>query len=120
MPFHAGRDWGGTSLAVCVINRVGQVVVSNETHHDNAGLAILARLKRVVLAADLPIAIERPSGLIVDALAAAGPPVILINPNTVKACQPRYRAAAPIFAAIGQNCQTYNPEHHASARRMTA
>ena len=94
MPFHGGLDWGGASHAVCVIDGAGQVVVRIEAQHDAAGLAdMLARLKRVAPPAELPIAIERPSGLIVDALVAAGHPVMPIHPNVVKACRPRYRAA---------------------------
>lgn len=42
---------------------------------------------------DLPIAIERPSGLLVDALVEAGHPVVPIDPNAVKASRPRYRAS---------------------------
>lgn len=94
MPFHGGLDWGGTSHAVCVIDGAGQVVVRIEARHDAAGLAdLIARLKRVAPPAELPIAIERPSGLVVDALVEAGHPVIPIHPNVVKACRPRYRAA---------------------------
>jgi len=87
-------DWGGTSHAVCIIDGAGQVVVRVEARHDAAGLAdLVARLERVAKPAELPIAIERPSGLIVDALVEAGHPVIPIHPNVVKACRPRYRAA---------------------------
>ena len=94
MPFHGGLDWGGTSHAVCVIDGAGQVVVRIEARHDAAGLAgLTARLKRVAPPAELPIAIERPSGLVVDALVEAGHPVVPIHPNVVKACRPRYRAA---------------------------
>lgn len=94
MPFHGGLDWGGTSHAVCIIDGAGRVVVRVEVRHDAAGLAdLIARLKRVAKPAELPIAIERPSGLIVDALVEAGHPVIPIHPNVVKACRPRYRAA---------------------------
>lgn len=94
MPFHGGLDWGGTSHAVCVIDEAGSVVIRIEARHDAAGLTeMLARLKRVAPSAELPIAIERPSGLIVDALVEAGHPVIPIHPNIVKACRPRYRAA---------------------------
>lgn len=50
-------------------------------------------MARLAPAAQIPIAIERPSGLIVDALVAAGHPVVPIHPNVVKACRPRYRAA---------------------------
>jgi len=35
----------------------------------------------------------RPRGLLVDTLVAAGHPVVLLHPNVVKACRPRYRAA---------------------------
>ena len=94
MPFHGGLDWGGTSHAVCIVDGAGQVVVRVEARHDAAGLAdLVARLERVAKPAELPIAIERPSGLIVDALVEAGHPVIPIHPNVVKACRPRYRAA---------------------------
>jgi transposase len=93
MPFHGGLDWGGTSHAVCVIDGAGQVVVRIEARHDAAGLAgLTARLKRVAPPAEPPIAIERPSGLVVDALVEAGHPVVPIHPNVVKACRPRYRA----------------------------
>jgi transposase len=50
-------------------------------------------LARLAPASEIPIAIERPSGLIVEALVAAGHPVVPIHPNVVKACRPRYRAA---------------------------
>ncbi len=94
MPFHGGLDWGNASHAICVINETGQVVVRIEVRHDADGLVDMpARLKRIAPPAELPIAIERPSGLIVEALIAAGHPVIPIHPNVVKACRPRYRAA---------------------------
>jgi transposase len=94
MPFFAGLDWGATAHAVSVIDATGAVLARIEVQHDAAGLAdLLARLKRIAPPADLPLAIERPSGLIVDALIEAGHPVIPIHPNIVKACRPRYRAA---------------------------
>ena len=94
MPYHGGLDWGGASHCICVIDGAGQVVTRIDARHDAAGLAdMLARLRRIAAPADLPIAIERPSGLIVDALVEAGHPVIPIHPNVVKACRPRYRAA---------------------------
>jgi transposase len=42
----------------------------------------------------LPIAIERPSGIVVDSLIEAGHAVVPIHPNAIKASQPRPRAAA--------------------------
>ncbi|MBU6499835.1 MAG: IS110 family transposase [Rhodospirillales bacterium] len=94
MPFHGGLDWGGSAHAVCIVDAAGQVVTRIEARHDAAGLAdLLARLRKVAPAAELPIAIERPSGLIIDTLVAAGHPIIPIHPNVVRACRPRYRAA---------------------------
>src|SRR6202453_2471194 len=93
MPFHGGLDWGGASHAVCIVDGIGRIVARLDVRHDASGLSdMAARLKRVAPPAELPIAIERPSGLIVDALLAAGHPVIPIHPNAVKACRPRYRA----------------------------
>lgn len=94
MPFHGGLDWGATSHAACVVDGAGQIVARVEARHDAGGLAeLLARLRAVAPPAELPVAIERPSGLIVDALVAAGHPVVPIHPDVVKACRPRYRAA---------------------------
>jgi transposase len=94
MPFYAGLDWGGASHVVCVVDGAGRIVTRIDVRHDANGLAdMTARLERIAPSAELPIAIERPSGLIVDALIAAGQPVIPIHPNVVKACRPRYRAA---------------------------
>jgi transposase len=94
MPFHGGLDWGGAAHAVCVVDGAGQVVARIEARHDAVGLTdMLARLRKIAPPADLPIAIERPSGLVVDALIGAGHPVVPIHPNVVKACRPRYRAA---------------------------
>lgn len=94
MPFHAGLDWGGARHAVCVIDAAGAVLARFEADHDAAGLAeMLARLRKVAPPAELPVAIERPSGLVIDTLVAAGHPVVPIHPNVVRACRPRYRAA---------------------------
>jgi len=90
----AGLDWGGAHHAVCVLDDAGRIVTRFELRHDAAGLAaLLARLKRLAPPAELPVAIERPSGLLVDALVEAGHPVVPVHPNIVKACRPRYRAA---------------------------
>lgn len=95
MPFHAGLDWGGASHSVCIIDGSGQLVAREEVRHDATGLAaLLARLRAIAAPAELPIAIERPTGLLVDTLVEAGHPVIPIHPNVVKACRPRYRAAS--------------------------
>jgi transposase len=94
MNFVAGLDWGSATHAACVIDENGRVVESLELSHTAAGLAkLIAALARIAPASELPVAIERPSGLVVDTLIAAGHPVIPIHPNVVKASRPRYRAA---------------------------
>lgn len=94
MKYFGGLDWGGTNHAVCVVDQAGQVVLRMEIRHDAEGLESLIRqLKRIAPAAAIPIAIERPSGLLVDALLANGYPIVPIHPNVVKACRPRYSAA---------------------------
>lgn len=46
------------------------------------------------LPGETPIAIERPSGLLVDVLIEAEFVVTPVHPNVVKACRPQYRALA--------------------------
>ena len=86
-----GLDWATRIHAVCVIDAAGGVLERFEIAHDRDGLAeLMRRLARY--GARVRIAIERPSGLIVDALVEAGHAVIPIHPNAVKASRPRYRS----------------------------
>jgi transposase len=95
MVYCCGLDWGGRAHAVCVIDDAdGHIVARFTIDHSAEGLADLRRrLDKIAPAAAIPIAIERPSGLIVEVLIQAGHPVVPIHPNVVKACRPRYRAA---------------------------
>jgi transposase len=95
MGVFVGVDWGCGSHAVCVIDAKGQVLDRFEIGHDREGLAALvARLARHGEPGTIPVAIERPTGLLVDALVEAGFVVVPIHPNVVKACRPRYRAVS--------------------------
>lgn len=88
--YFAGLDWASTTHAVCVIDEHGSVRRDFEVAHTAAGLGELVRdLKRF---GATPIAIERPSGLLVDTLVEAGFTVVPIHPNVVKATRPRYRS----------------------------
>jgi transposase len=90
-----GVDWGGDAHAVGVIDAQGQLLDRFAVDHDRAGLqTLVARLQRQGPASAIPVAIERPSGLLVDALVDAGFVVTPIHPNVVKACRSRYRAVA--------------------------
>ncbi len=87
----AGLDWAVQTHAVCVIDAAGAVLDRFEIAHDREGLTELMR--RLARFGDrVRIAIERPSGLIVDALVEAGHHVFPIHPNAVKASRPRYRS----------------------------
>jgi transposase len=88
--FFAGLDWASQTHAVCVIDQQGQVHERLDVAHDAAGLASL--LRRLNHWGNPPIAIERPSGLVVDTLVEAGLTVVPIHPNAVKATRPRYRS----------------------------
>jgi transposase len=87
----AGLDWAVHTHAVCIIDISGAVRDRFQLAHDRQGLAeLMRRLAR--FGASVRIAIERPSGLIVDALVEAGHQVFPIHPNAVKASRPRYRS----------------------------
>ena len=86
-----GLDWAVHKHAVCIIDAAGSVLERFEIAHDRDGLAeLMRRLAR--FGTSVRIAIERPSGLIVDALVDAGHQVFPIHPNAVKASRPRYRS----------------------------
>ena len=88
--FFAGLDWASQTHAVCIIDTHGSVREQLEVAHDAAGLAQLQR--RLRHWGSPPLAIERPSGLLVDTLVEAGFTVVPIHPNAVKASRPRYRS----------------------------
>jgi transposase len=92
MSYFAGIDWGGSEHAVCVVDELGKVILTLQFPHDAQGLSSLCQRLQCLDPA-LPIAIERPSGLLVDTLLQAHFKVVPIHPNVVKACRPRYRAA---------------------------
>lgn len=86
----AGLDWASRIHAVCVIDEHASVCKQWEVAHDADGLRDLMRQLRALHV--VRIAIERPSGLLVDALMQAGFEVVPIHPNAVKASRPRYRS----------------------------
>ena len=93
--FRIGLDWGGAAHTLCVVDVQGAIAARFEVAHTAEGLTeLIRRLARFGDPADLPVAIERPSGLVVEALLAAGHPVVPIHPNVVRASRSRYRAAA--------------------------
>lgn len=94
MPFFVGIDWASQAHAVCVIDETARIQWHASVPHTAEGLtALLGRLRRFRHRGALGVALERPSGLLVDTLVDAGLEVVAIHPNALKASRPRYSAA---------------------------
>jgi transposase len=90
----AGIDWASREHAVCAVDARGAVVARFTIAHSVAGMAeLLRRLRKLADRDELRVAIERPSGLLVDTLVEGGIAVVPVHPNAVKAARPRYSAA---------------------------
>lgn len=89
-----GWDWASETHDVTVIDDAGEIVDRWALRHDAADLdATLARLVGHGDPAELPVAIETTSGLVVDRLLGAGHPVVPIHPNAFNAARPRWSAS---------------------------
>src|SRR5216683_5584327 len=89
-----GWDWASATHDVTVIDDAGAIVAHWPVIHDEAGIdRIIARLGELGGAAEMPVAIETTSGLVVDRLLAAGNPVVPIHPNAFNAARPRWGAS---------------------------
>jgi len=89
-----GIDWASRAHEVCVLDGAGEPVERFCMAHTEAGIqAGLARLARLGASADLAVAIERPDGVLVGRLLAAGHPVYPIRPNAFAAARSRWGAA---------------------------
>jgi transposase len=92
MRFFVGIDWASRAHAVCLIDQTGRVRWQGSVPHTAEGLRqLVGRLRR--FRDRLRVALERPSGLLVDTLVDAGFEVVPIHPNALKATRPRYSAA---------------------------
>ncbi|MGH2951048.1 MAG: IS110 family transposase [Solirubrobacterales bacterium] len=87
-----GIDWASEWHDVRITDASGEPLCERRFAHDEAGIDALLGLlaEHGVRVA----AIERPDGLVVGRLLAAGIEVLAIHPNQVKAARDRYRAAA--------------------------
>ncbi len=91
---YVGWDWAGKVHDVTVLDEQGRVVEHFEVGHHEAGFEhALKRLCRHGRPEALPVAIERPSGLVVERLVEAGHPVIPIHPNAFNAARSRWGAS---------------------------
>src|SRR6266542_5313213 len=92
--FYVGIDWAARSHELCVVDGAGAVVLRLGFNHSERGISdALERLAELGPAAELAVAIERPSGLLVERLLEAGHPVVQIHPNAFAAARSRWGAA---------------------------
>jgi transposase len=84
--YYVGIDWGSAEHAVCVLDDAGRSKAEFTIDHTAAGFVELARrLDRFGDAEDVPVAIERPDGRLVDVLLEAGHPVVPVKSNAIRA-----------------------------------
>jgi hypothetical protein len=94
-PHHfCGIDWASDKHDVCIIDPAGKICTKFCIPHTADGIAdLIRRLDALGPREQMPILIERPSGLLVDTLLDARFPLAPIHPNALKATRPRYSAA---------------------------
>lgn len=88
----AGIDWGGSLHQVTIVDGRGRQLASFQVAHDVAGLAELGE-RLATYGADLPVAIERAEGLLVEHLQALGLQVYPVSPRIAARIRERYRVA---------------------------
>jgi transposase len=93
MTYFVGLDWATREHAVCAVDERGTIVTRFTATHGADGLTLVARLTKLAPPGELRVAIERPSGILVDTLVESGFAVVPIHPNAVKASRARYSAA---------------------------
>jgi transposase len=86
----AGIDWASEAHEVCV-SEEGRANERFSVTHDERGISALAgKLAKLGVCR---VAIERPDGILVERLLAAGLEVLAIHPNQVKAARARFAVA---------------------------
>jgi transposase len=82
----AGIDWAADEHAVCILEESGRVADRFAIAHSAEGFErLVRRLAHHASPADLPVAIERPDGRLVDRLLDAGHPVVPVKATAIKA-----------------------------------
>jgi transposase len=89
----SGIDWAADWHDVRIADeRSGELLAERRFAHDETGIGALIEL--LITHRVTRVAIERPEGLLVGRLLAAGIRVLAIHPNQVAAARDRFRAAA--------------------------
>lgn len=90
---HVGWDWASQNHDVTVIDDAGSITARFAIGHDEASLdGVLRELTELAAPGELPVAIERPDGIVVERLLAAGHPVVPVHPNAFHAARSRWGA----------------------------
>jgi transposase len=89
-----GIDWASRAHELCVVDEEGAIVEQFGFAHSERGInGALERLTKLGSPSELPVAIERPDGLLVDRLLEAGHEVVPIHANAFHAARPRWEGA---------------------------
>jgi len=81
-----GIDWASEEHAVHVMDRAGRKLSAFNIAHSRDGFEkLVKKLAGLGPAGEIPVAIERPDGRLVDVLLEAGHPVVAVHPNAIKA-----------------------------------
>jgi len=92
--FFVGIDWASRAHELCVVDEHGVVIEQFGFGHSERGISgALVRLAKLAVPGELPVAIERPDGLLVDRLLEAGHQVVPIHANAFHAARPRWEGA---------------------------
>jgi transposase len=90
-----GIDWASRAHELCVVDEQGAVVERFGFRHSERGIrSALERLARLGPPSEVPVAIERPDGLLVERLLEAGHQVVPIHANAFHAARPRWEGAS--------------------------
>src|SRR5690606_20302128 len=92
-PAFAGIDWGGDQHQLCVVDRHGDKKREVRVSHDVAGLAQLDG-ELASFGREMPVAIERAEGVLVEHLQASGHRVFAVSPRIAARARERYRVAS--------------------------
>ena len=92
--YFVGIDWASRAHELCVVDEHGVVIEQFGFGHSERGISgALARLAKLAAPSELPVAIERPDGLLVDRLLEVGHEVVPIHANAFHAARPRWEGA---------------------------
>lgn len=90
---YVGWDWASRNHDLTVIDDAGAIRARFAIGHDEVSLDnVLRELASLDDPAELPVAIERPDGIVVERLLAAGHPVMPVHPNSFHAARSRWGA----------------------------